>query len=81
MHVEELTCRELVEIVTDYLEGAMTPEQRSRFEEHLRVCEGCTVYLEQMRETIRLTGMLAEEQMAPEAREALLEAFRNWKSS
>jgi predicted anti-sigma-YlaC factor YlaD len=81
MTVEELTCRELVEIVTDYLEGALTQEDFARFERHLSVCEGCTIYVDQMRETIRLTGMLREDQIPDAAREALLEAFRGWKSS
>ncbi len=53
---EGITCREIVEIVTDYLEGALTPEQREAFELHLSYCEGCVNYLDQMRTTIRLTG-------------------------
>jgi anti-sigma factor RsiW len=77
--VDELTCAELVEIVTDYLEGSMPFEERLRFEEHLVVCPGCSVYLEQMRETVRLTGALREEDLDPAARDALLEAFREWK--
>jgi anti-sigma factor RsiW len=81
MTVEELTCRELVEIVTDYLEGALSPEDFARFERHLSVCEGCTIYVDQMRETIRLTGMLREDQIPENAREALLNAFRGWKSA
>jgi anti-sigma factor RsiW len=74
-----MICRELVELVTDYLEGALPEEERVRFEEHLSACDGCTAYLEQMRQTIRLTGMLSEEDVPPEARERLLEAFRGWK--
>jgi anti-sigma factor RsiW len=70
---------ELVEIITDYLEGALTPADQERFEAHLAICVGCTNYVEQMRATIRLTGMLGEEQIAPEAKDALLEAFRGWK--
>jgi anti-sigma factor RsiW len=77
----DLTCRELVEIVTDYLEGRLPPGDRLRFDEHLLVCPGCTNYLEQMRETIRLTGTLREEDLPAPAREELLEAFRNWKES
>ena len=76
----EMACRELVEIVTDYLEGRLPPQDRLRFEEHLLVCPGCTNYLEQMRETIRLTGTLTEDDLAPETRDRLLEAFRTWKS-
>ena len=76
-----LTCRELVEIVTDYLEGQLPSRDRLRFDEHLLVCPGCTTYLEQMRETIRLTGVLREEDVPAPAREELLEAFRHWKGS
>ena len=79
--MEELTCRELVEIVTDYFEGALAPDDSVRFEKHLVMCDGCTIYVDQLRETIRLTGMLKEEQIPDDARDALLEAFRGWKSS
>jgi predicted anti-sigma-YlaC factor YlaD len=78
--VEDLTCREVVELVTDYLDGAMAPEDRIALEEHLVYCLGCDVYLEQMRETIRLTGTLREEDMSPEALDELLRAFRDWKA-
>jgi anti-sigma factor RsiW len=79
--VEELTCQELVEVVTDYLEGALPPEERIQFEKHLVMCDGCAIYVEQMRETIRLTGMLREENVSPAASDALLQAFRDWKRS
>ena len=81
MPVQELTCRELVEIVTDYLEGALPPEEYVRFEKHLVMCDGCAIYFDQLRETIRLTGMLREEEIPGEARDALLAAFRGWKST
>ena len=75
----ELTCRELSEVVTDYLEGTMSAHDRLRFEQHLVVCEGCTSYLEQMRETIRLMGELREEHILPEAQRELLQVFRGWR--
>ena len=75
----ELTCMELTELVTAYLEGALPPAERARFEEHLAVCPGCSAYLDQMRKTIRLAGMLKEDDIAPEARDQLLQAFRSWK--
>ncbi len=81
MSARELTCREVVEIVTDYLEGAMTLEERGRFEAHLSLCDGCTNYLRQMRETIRLSGMLTEDQIPEEQKQELLNAFRDWKSA
>ncbi len=71
-----LACRELVEIVTDYLEGALPSGERARVEAHLAECPGCTVYVEQMRETIRLTGRLGEDDVPEPVREALLHAFR-----
>ena len=76
----ELSCKEVVEIVTDYLEGALSSRDRERFDAHLSSCDGCTNYLEQMRETIRLTGMLTEDQVPVEQRERLREAFRDWKT-
>ena len=80
MSTDELTCKEVVEIVTDYLEGALSPEDRARFDQHLAGCDGCTSYLEQMRETIRLSGMLTEEQVPAAQRERLRRAFRDWKT-
>lgn len=74
-----LTCPELVELITDYLEGALPAADRARFEEHLARCQGCTRYVEQMQLAIRLTGRLTEDQIAPEARQELLDLFRDWK--
>jgi anti-sigma factor RsiW len=76
-----MTCREVVEIVSDYLEDALSAQDRARFEAHLAGCAGCTTYVEQMREIIRLTGMLTEEQVPTEHRERLRQAFRGWKAS
>jgi anti-sigma factor RsiW len=75
---DELSCQELVELVTDYLEGAMPPELRRRFERHIGKCSGCRAYLEQIRETIRATGALTTESLTPEAERVLLDAFRGW---
>jgi anti-sigma factor RsiW len=76
-----VNCSELVGLVTDYLEGSMHADERARFDEHVSGCDGCTTYLEQFRITIRLTGMLSEDQVAPDAHEALLGAFRDWRAS
>ena len=76
-----LTCKELVELVTDYLEGALCETERSRFEAHLADCADCPRYLDQMRLTITLTGRLAAEEISPAARAALLAGFRSWKLS
>ncbi|MGH2922340.1 MAG: anti-sigma factor family protein [Gaiellaceae bacterium] len=77
---EKLSCQELVELVTDYLEGALSPEERARFEEHVDPCSGCGNYLEQMRRTIELSGRLTPEHLPPGAEDVLLGAFRDWKS-
>jgi anti-sigma factor RsiW len=77
--IEQLSCRELVELVTDYLEGALPRRERARFEEHLDRCDGCWAYVEQMRHTIALTGRLGVD-LSPEAKAALLEAFRGWNA-
>ena len=72
----EMACRELVELVTDYLEDRLSPVDRARFEAHLAECEACRTYLEQFRQTIRALGRLPEESLSPEARDTLLAAFR-----
>ena len=77
----DLTCQELVELVTDYLEESLSAAQRARFEEHLAKCTGCRNYLAQMRQTIKLTGKLTEESITPQARDDLLGVFRNWKKA
>jgi anti-sigma factor RsiW len=74
-----LSCRQLVELVTEYFGGTLHPVDRVRFETHIDDCPGCTTYVEQMRETIRLTGRLAEDEVDAAARDALLAAFRGWK--
>jgi len=73
-----LSCQELVELVTDYHEGALSWSERRRFEKHLTACDACPRYVQQMRETIRLTGHLRPEALNPQARDELLAAFRGW---
>jgi predicted anti-sigma-YlaC factor YlaD len=75
----ELSCKELVELVTDYLEGTLARDERVRFDEHLAGCSACRTYLDQFREMIELTGRLSDDDLAPTAREALLERFAEWK--
>ena len=74
-----MSCRELVDVITDYLEGTMAPVDRVRFEAHLLECPYCVNYLEQMRETIDALGELTEEAIGAEARDELLAAFRGWQ--
>ena len=76
---DELTCRELVRLVTDYLEGTLSETDRRRFDAHLAKCDGCSTYLAQLRETIRISGALTEQSFEPEPRDELLTAFRTWK--
>ena len=75
----DLTCKELVELVTDYLEGALSAEMQSRFAEHLAQCPFCQIYLDQMRQTIRAVGHLPDESMSREALDTLLAHFRRWR--
>ncbi len=75
----ELTCQELVELMTDYLEDALSQADRLRFEEHLGICPGCATYLDQMRRTIEVTGHLGGESLDPRVRDRLLDLFRDWK--
>jgi anti-sigma factor RsiW len=74
-----MTCQELVELVTDYLEGTLAPAARERFEAHLTGCDGCAAYLEQMRQLTVALGRLTEETIPGDARQTLLDAFRDWK--
>jgi predicted anti-sigma-YlaC factor YlaD len=75
---DELACREVVEMVNDYLEEVMSRRERRRFDRHLRGCPNCTAYLEQMRVTIAETGRLTPEDLTPEAREEFTRLFRRW---
>ena len=75
----ELSCQQVVELVTDYLEGRLSRRDRRRFERHLKACDGCTNYLEQMRETIRVLGRVEEHHISKRAQQELLEAFRDFK--
>jgi anti-sigma factor RsiW len=76
-----LTCQQIVEIVTDYLERALPPDEVTLFEEHMNFCSDCSWYLAQMRTAVDATGRIDEEDVPAEARDQLLSAFRNWKRS
>jgi hypothetical protein len=76
----DLTCAEVVELVTEYLEDGLSTHDRERFEEHLGFCDWCVTYLDQMRRAIETTGRLREEDIDPELQDALVEAFRGWRS-
>ncbi len=74
-----LTCKEITELVTDFLEGRLTPLQRLRFHFHVGMCRHCRAYLRQMKLTVRALSLLPEEPVPPELPEELLRRFRNWK--
>jgi anti-sigma factor RsiW len=76
---DPLVCQEVVEMVTDYLEGALPRGERRRLEAHLVDCPHCTEYLTQMRATIRLTGKLEPEDLTAEMRDDLGELYRRWR--
>ena len=73
-----LSCQQVVEIITDYLEGSLGWRDRRRFEKHLRACDGCTRYLEQMRETLSLLGTVPVDTLSAEAQSTLRDAFREF---
>jgi anti-sigma factor RsiW len=78
---EHITCQEVVELVTDYIERELPPEEASLFEQHLNFCDGCVVYVEQMRATNATVGRVREEDVPAETKDRLMTAFREWKRS
>jgi anti-sigma factor RsiW len=76
----ELACQEVVELISDYLEDALSTRDRRRLEHHLTGCPHCTAYLAQMRETLRLAGRLTPEDLSPQMTEEFSEIFRRWNT-
>ncbi len=74
-----MNCDELVELVTAYLDGALDPEARARFEAHLHTCDGCANYLQQFRTTVGALSRICDDDMEPAFRDRLLDAFRDWR--
>jgi len=79
MSERALTCHEVIELLSNYIEDALTADDRRRVDVHLARCDGCATYLEQMRETIRLSGMVSEEALPDTEKRVLLDAFRDWR--
>jgi anti-sigma factor RsiW len=79
--VSALTCRHVVELVTGYLEGTLPWRERRRVERHLAACDDCGAYVDQMRATLAALGTVTEESLTPDARDALLHAFRDWRAA
>jgi anti-sigma factor RsiW len=78
--VDHVTCKEFVEVLTDYLDGALEPAERADIERHIVICRGCSNYLEQMRSTIDLLGRIGEQEGANgQGNEKLLSMFREWR--
>ena len=80
-HAEHISCQEVVELVNDYLERSLPPDEVTLFEQHLNFCDGCDWYVEQLRRTVETVGEIREEDIPLEAKERLLGAFRDWKRS
>jgi anti-sigma factor RsiW len=81
MSSRAITCRELVQLVSDYIEGALEHADRARFEAHLELCDGCSAYVDQMRKTIAMVGGLREDDIPAPAKDSLLAAFRDWRAN
>ena len=77
---DDIACREMVELMSDYLEGALVGGDLARFERHLAGCDGCERALDQLRQTVRLTGMLRVEDVPPQERATLLQLYRAWRA-
>jgi anti-sigma factor RsiW len=75
-----LTCQQVVDLVTDYLEGALTARQRRRFEAHLAGCVHCPEYLAQMRATIDLAGSITPDDLTPQMQAEFIGLFRQWQA-
>ncbi len=80
MSEQALTCHEVIELLSNYIEGVLSADDHRRVDDHLALCDGCATYLDQMREAIRLTGRVTEEQVPEDEKAALLTAFRDWRS-
>jgi anti-sigma factor RsiW len=79
--LQPLTCQDLVELVTEYLEGALSDVDRARFDEHIELCPMCQVHLEQLRVTVRELGQLREHDIDPDILVEMQERFRDWRAS
>jgi anti-sigma factor RsiW len=75
-----LVCQQAVELVSDYLEGALSKADRRRYEAHLTGCPHCTEYLAQMRKTIELTGTLTPDDLTPQMQDDFIGLYRQWRA-
>jgi anti-sigma factor RsiW len=79
--MREMPCQELVEVVTDHLDGALSELDRRRFAAHLAECVDCEEYVRQIRATIAAVGRLDANALSPDARQAVLQGFRSWRAA
>jgi anti-sigma factor RsiW len=73
------TCQQIVDLVTDYVEGALPASDRLAFEQHISICPPCRAYFTQMRTVVRVAGSLREDDLPQPVRESLVKVFRDWK--
>jgi anti-sigma factor RsiW len=78
---QHISCQDVVELVTDYLEAALPPDEAALMEQHLNFCEGCVWYVDQTRTTIEAVGLVRTSELTDEMRPRLLAVFRDWKRS
>jgi hypothetical protein len=78
---QHVTCREVVELVTEYLEHSLPPDVATLVEQHLNFCEGCVWYVDEIRMAVATVGRIEPEEVPPDVRDRLLTAFRDWKRS
>jgi hypothetical protein len=78
---ERITCQEVTELVTEYIEGTLGPHETALFEQHLNFCDGCDWYVDQMRTTIATVGRIEPADVPPALRDSLLAAFRDRRRS
>jgi anti-sigma factor RsiW len=77
---KDVVCQQAVEMITDYLEGALSRRDRRRLEAHLRACPNCSAYLEQIQLTITMTGTMEADDLSPEAQAELTDLYRRWRT-
>ncbi len=77
---KDLVCQQAIEMITDYLEGALSRRDRRRLETHLKACHNCAAYLEQIKLTIQMTGTIEPDELSPKARADLTDLYRRWRS-
>ena len=80
-HAQHVSCRQVVDLVTEYLDGALNRDRAALFEQHLNFCDGCVTYVDQLRLTVATVGQVGEDDVPAEARERLVRAFRDWREA